>query len=98
MSIKDKPHINVGTVGHIDHGKKIHLYSLAISLMACQDNTHFNDFVNNGTDAEPEPKKTQYCSADLLPDQPIVPVKQPNNAWRGERVGKGGKHKFPIRR
>ncbi len=51
---RDKPHVNVGTIGHIDHGKT----TLTAAISACQARKGFGDIVAfDGIDKAPEEKE-----------------------------------------
>ena len=41
--IRDKPHVNVGTIGHIDHGKTT--LTAAITKVLAEKNTKYATFV-----------------------------------------------------
>ena len=51
--IRDKPHINVGTIGHVDHGKTT-LTSAISKVMSSHHNNIFHDCAN--IDKSPEEK------------------------------------------
>jgi hypothetical protein len=93
----DGEFVNVGTIGHIDHGKQ-QLYALAISLIHSTSQQVIVPDNTTSTNGLPKVKEPEYCSADLLQAAPLKPLIDDSHSWRGERRGKGGKHKFPIRR
>lgn len=41
--IRDKPHVNVGTIGHVDHGKTT-LTSAISKIMSQSGNNAFHDY------------------------------------------------------
>ena len=41
---RSKPHVNVGTIGHVDHGKTTMTAAITACLAAKQDNVSFRAF------------------------------------------------------
>ena len=51
--VRDKPHVNVGTIGHVDHGKT----TLTSAISKVMSQTHNNTFHDYGSiDKSPEEK------------------------------------------
>ena len=52
---RSKPHVNVGTIGHVDHGKTTMTAAITACLAAKQDNVSFRAF--DSIDNAPEEKE-----------------------------------------
>ena len=61
---RTKPHVNVGTIGHVDHGKTT-LTAAITKVMAEQQGGEFKDYAD--IDNAPEERELGGCSSTVDP-------------------------------